>query len=63
MRGGREYRPIVVLQSLQPGADVSGRGLARFRRDSEIGEENGAADLPRPTRVNASNYSRRSAWM
>jgi hypothetical protein len=37
---------FVVLQSRQPGADVSGRGLARFLRDSEIGEENGAADLP-----------------
>lgn len=45
MRCGREDRPLVVFEDLQPILDVAGVVLANLRRDPQIGTEKRGAQL------------------
>ena len=45
MRGRGEDQALVVLQGLQPMADIGGVILANLRRDPEIGAEEGGTEL------------------
>src|ERR1700747_1632376 len=45
VRGGGEYRPLVVLQHLNPAGDIGGMVVANLRRQVEVGAQEGRAKL------------------